>query len=293
MKPEPVVILAAPHSDAARVAAMLGAHPRAFPLPHLHLFHCDTVAELLDLFAHTSERAGDGLLRAVAALFGDGQTDRGVATARDFLERRGDWSTVALFHALTDAIAPRVAVCHDTSAPLRITELDRWSEAAPNAAYVHLMRHPVAFDQHARADCRERLYLPPDYTDHADGQVQLDPQLLWYRVQQTLTTHIDADNGAFQLRLEDLHADARATLSSVCEWLGWSRREADLAAMLRPERTPFAMRGPDAAPFGLDQAFLSASDFAAPLGATPRTGVLARSGLAPDVVRVARSYGYD
>lgn len=294
MTPEPVVILAAPYSDAARVAAMLGAHPRAFPLPHLRLFHCETVAELLDLFSHTSERAGDGLLRAITTLFCGGQTEAGIAAARQFLERRGDWSTAALFHAITDAVAPRVAVCHDTAAPLRITELDRWFEAAPHAAYVHLVRHPATFDRIARADCRERLYLPPDYCDHAHGQPQLDPQLLWFRVQQTLAMYLGDDGRAcWHLRLEDLLADAHGQLSALCGWLGWPRRESDLIAMLHPERTPFAMRGPDAAPSGLDDAFLRAPEFTAPLGARTRTGTLAQSGLVDDVVRAARRQGYD
>lgn len=293
MKPEPVVVLAAPHSDAARVAAMLGRHRRALPLPHLQLFHCETVGELLDLYERTQTRVADGLLRAVAALFCGGQTDAGVAAARRFLRRRGGWSTPALLDAITDAVAPRIAVFHDTAAPLQPVALDRWFRAAPDAAYLHLIRHPLAFDTAARAWCRDQLYVPPDYCDHAGDEPWLDPQLLWYRVQLTLARELDPrTQRVLRLRVEDLGHDATARLTELCEWLGWSPDAPSLEAMRHPEFGPFAGRGPQAAPEGLCRTFLDDPTFTPAVHERAQAGVLDHSQLAAEVTSMGRRLGY-
>jgi hypothetical protein len=294
MIPSPVIVLSSPHAEAARVAAMLGAHPRAMPLPELRLFHTDRVHDLMVMFERAGQRPGDGLLRAVAELCCDGQTDEGIIQARQYLERRAEWSTSELLMALLQKVSPKVAVLHDTAAPMRVSELDRWFEALPSAHYIHLRRHPVHFIDAAQREVGGRLNVPPDYKDHAGAYPRIEPQLLWYRVHHTLArelpTHGDAQ--LHELRLEDLCARPRPTLEALCDALGWSADEAAIEAMLHPERTRFARRGPITAPQGLEASFINEPCFHPSLAEMHRDGLVSASGLAQEVVALAARYGY-
>lgn len=294
MHANPVVILAAPHSEAARVAAMLGRHPRAYHLPELRLFYCDSIGELLSLFEHTGERVADGLLRALAQIFFGGQTDAGITGAQRYLRRRADWSTAALFHAICEAVAPRVPVLHDCCAPMRVTELDRWFDAAPQARFIHLVRHPLGFSQAANEQLSTRVYYPPDYADSYDGHHRLDPQLLWYRVNDTLTRELNAreDSHEYQLVLETLLRDAPAELSSLCAWLQWEANSNTTELMLHPEQSAFSVPGPLSAPKGIDSTFLESPEFSAPLSLGATISHLQYAGFAQEVISAASAYGY-
>jgi len=297
VKPEPVVVFGTPHSQAAHVGALLGGHPRALALPDVRLFSCEHVGDLLALYTHGDERGLDGLLRAVAYLFCGGQQDQHIVDARRFLHHRSAWSTAALLDLITDRVAPRVAVFHDITAPLHIVELDRWLAAAPGAAFLHLLRHPVVFSGAAERAINERLYIPPDYSDHS-GHPRLAPQLLWFRVHDTLEREFETHDSAAppaayrQVRLEELQGALGATLESLCQWLGWQHDDAILRDMCDTRRTPFAGRGPDSAPAGAESDFLNQPEFMSPLGARADTGRLAQSSLAPEIIARARSYGY-
>lgn len=294
MKPEPVVVFATPHSQAAHVAALLGGHPNALMLPELQLFSCERVGDRLALSTHGDDRGDDGLLRAIAYLFHGGQQEQHIAGARRFLERRRDWSTSALLDLITDKVAPRVAVLPDITAPLHIVELDRWLSAAPDASLVHLLRHPVEFAAAAEQAIAERLYIPPDYSDHS-GHPRLAPELMWFRVHDTLERELDRDANTTRyrrLRLEDLHSALEPALKALCQWLGWRIDAPTIHAMTRTEATPFAGRGPANAPAGAEPGFLDHPWFESPLGARANTGRLARAGLAAEITERARTYGY-
>ena len=214
MTPAPLVILAPPHSEAAAVAAMLGNHPGAIALPELHLLHTSRVADLLQLYARASNRLADGLLRCIAQLCCEGQSEAGIAQAQAFLRRRAEWSTTALLQQIVAGWAPRRVVLHDTSAALRVTDLDRYFEALPWAAFLHLQRHPLHFAHAALAHLDARIDIPPDYKDHGSPYPRLEPQLMWYRVHHTLRRELAArrEEGARtrSLRLEDLFATPEA-----------------------------------------------------------------------------------
>lgn len=290
MKPEPVVVLATPHSQAAHVAALIGGHPRAFALPEMRLFAAERVSELLALSAHGDARGNDGLLRAVAYLFHGGQSAADIDHARRFLERRADWSTAALFELITDRLAPRTAVFHDLSAPLHIIELDRWRATAAGAAFIHLMRHPVTFVEAATRVMRERLYIPPDYSDHT-GHPQLRPEVLWFRVHDTLERELGTPR-CRRLRLEDLQAALDDELGALCRWLGWADDATAVHRMSRTAAAPFGGPGPRNAPGGAEADFLSAPRFVTPLGARADSGHLRPSPLSADVTRRAQRFGY-
>lgn len=293
MTPAPVVILSAPHSQAAHVAAVLGSHPRAFTLPDLRLFDCERVNERLALAEHGDTRANDGLLRAVALLFCGGQGKAHIRQARRMLDHRREWRCRDLLAWIADRIAPRTAVIHDTSAPLHIVALDRWRDEVPDAAFIHLLRHPLDFVQAARRFIDDRLHIPPDYSNHA-GTPRIDPQLLWYRVHDTLEREMAAGhfNRHYRLHLEALQGQFDATVIALCRWLGWSHDADARRAMTRTGDIPFASPGPINAPAGMAADFLAMPWFVTPLGTRVDNPRMAGSALYPDVVDKARTFGY-
>lgn len=295
MTPEPVVVLSAPHSQAAHVATLLGGHPRALALPEIRLFSCESVGELLTLPKHGDARCNDGLLRAIAYLFFGGQQDKHIAAAQRFLEHRQDWQTSTLLGSIMERVAPRVAVLHDISAPMHIVELDRWFTATPGATFLHLLRHPATFSDTAEQVIHERLHIPPDYSDHA-GHPRLAPHLLWYRVHDTLQRELASGGNAVftrQLKLEDLQKALIPTLRGLCRWLGWHHDAETIKAMTRTFASPFAGPGPESAPAGAERGFLSQPEFTAPLGARAHSDRLRQSGMPGDILELARAFGYD
>lgn len=296
MTPAPLVILSAPHSEAATVAAALGNHPGAIALPELHLLHSSRVADLLQLYARATNRLADGLLRCIAELYCDGQSDAGITQAENFLKRRAEWSTTALLQQIVADWAPRRVVLHDTSAALRITDLDRYFEALPWAAFLHLQRHPLHFVHAARTHVDARLNIPPDYQDHGSPHPRLEPQLMWLRVHETLSRELAARGeqsmrtGA--LRLEDLYADPEAALRDLCAWLGWRCDATVVAAMLAPPRGLFCARGPQAAPGGFERPPDPQTPFVAPLAERHRTIPGAEASLATETGQLAEQLGY-
>lgn len=294
MTPEPVVVLSAPHSQAAHVAALLGGHPRALALPEMRLFSCDSVEELLTLPEHGNYRCNDGLLRAIAFLFYGGQQPRHITAAQRFLEHRRDWRTSVLLEHILDRVAPRVTVLHDITAPLHIVELDRWFAATPSATFLHLLRHPVTFSEAAKQALQERLHIPPDYSDHS-GYPQLAPHLLWFRVHDTLRRELTSENNTVfsrQLRLEDWQQSPHSMLNKLCRWLGWHHDDKTIEAMTRTFETPFAGYGPENAPTGAEATFLENPEFTVPLGARAQSGRLAQSRMPQDIIELAREIGY-
>lgn len=294
MRPAPVVILAAPHSQAAHVAAVLGGHPRAFALPDLRLFETEGVNERLALAKHGDTRANDGLLRAVAYLFCGGQTDVHIRQAERMLEHRREWPCRDLLEWILERIAPKTAVIYDTSAPMRITHLDRWADEMPDAAFIHLLCHPLEFVDSAERIIRDRLYIPPDYSNHA-GTPRLDPQLLWYRIQDTLTREMATGHFGqpYQLHLEALQGAFDDTIIALCRWLGWSHDAEARRMMTRTGDMPFAEPGPVNAPSGMDPDFLAMPWFTSPLGRRVNEArITEASGLYPEIADKARAFGY-
>lgn len=293
MTPAPVVILSAPHSQAAHVTAVLGSHPRAFALPDLRIFDCERVNERLALANHGDTRANDGLLRAVAQLFCGGQGRTHIRQARRMLDHRREWRCRDLLAWIVDRIAPQTAVIYDTSAPLHIVPLDRWRDEAPDAAFVHLLRHPVDFVQAAQRFINDRLYVPPDYSNHA-GPPRLDPQLLWYRVHDTLEREMASGdfNQHQRLHLEALQGQFDTTVIALCRWLGWSHDADARRAMTRTGDIAFAHRGPVNAPEGMERDFLAMPWLVTPLGTRVDTPKMANAGLYADVINKACAFGY-
>ena len=298
--PAPVWLLAAPSSGASWVAACLGRHPQICAVPELHLFMAAEVGGLLDIFDIGQGGHSHGLLRALAVLEFGGQTDEGVALARDWLEQRRDMPTAEVALHLAARAAPRRLLVPDSESALRPMDLQRLATQLPSCALIHLVRHP--WDQGCLLDAwaRSRLFVPQDFKDHGFRPAQVDPQIPWLRCNRNLGELLGRlpPDAARRLRCEDVEHDEVGALSEICAWLGLSIDPADLAPMAEPEGWNFAGYGPATAPHGLEAEVLEPiADKVKELAAATSLDLAppwqpGDGGFDPAVRELARRYGY-
>lgn len=247
----PVWLLGAPFSGTCWLAGILGSHPQLYATPQLHLSLADDVADLLDVFAASQADHGDGLLRTVAELAGGGQTDAGIAAARDWLQQRRALDIPALLAELAAIVAPRRLVIPEAEGPLRNYELQRLLRLAPQAPIVHVTRHPWTQGRLMAAWYVERLFVPIDYRDYGQDPPQVEPQIPWLRAQMNLGA-IAAQAPMQRVSVEALDRDLQATLTPLLQWLGVDAGADALEPMGDPSRWAYAGPGPDSAPGGLE-----------------------------------------
>jgi len=295
----PLLIVAPPGAHASRLAAMLGQHRSAQDLPELNLFMAATLGGLGEISALSDGLTSHGLRRAVAALHCGGQTDDGIAAAGRWLERRADWTGAWMLSDLAQALAPKVLVTAETSVGWRPDFIDRLLDDLPDVRLLHLVEHPRRWCRDTARALDGRLFIAPDYKDYAVNPPALDPQLAWFRVHANLAAAgALLPNAHYRvLRLEDLLTRPDATLGDLCEWLGWPAYPDELQAMQQPERSPFALLGPDAALYGADEGFLADPAFARRLRLPeqldgPLEWRADGQGFAPEVLAIASRYGY-
>lgn len=290
----PLFVLAPPFCGASFVAGCLGRHPQLYAVPELCLMMADELGELLEIFRLSQGPQADGLLRAIAQLEFGAQHDEAVAAAREWLAQRADWTTLRLLDEIAARVAPRRLVVPDTEAPLRPLDLRRLRRAWPDAGILHLTRHPWTQGCLLDAWTRDRLFVPPDFKDHAFIPAVVDPQVPWLRCNRNVETAFG--DGAARLRVEDIELPDDAALLRLCELAGVS---GDAFATMRDaERWIYAGFGPGAAPYGLEADVLEAfgddvleravaTSLDAPLPWRPDG-----AGFDPQVVEIARRYGY-
>lgn len=295
----PLLIATPPGTPAALLAAMLGRHPQAAHLPELNLFIAPTLEGLLELADLAGGTPAHGLLRAVAALYCDGQTDAGVAAARRWLERRADWSGAALLAEFAQRLAPRLLVSADSTVGWRPEYLDRLFAGSPDTSVLHLVSHPRPYGRAVAAELEGKLFVAPDFKDYAVTPPAIDPQLPWHRVHSNLEAALDylPDAQYRRVRVEDWQATPERLLEELCAWLGVEFTPAAAAAMLQPELGPFSGYGPSTAATGADAAFLADPRFVRRLHEResldgPLEWRDGSRGFAPDVLRLAARYGY-
>lgn len=288
--PAPIFILAAPFSGASSLAALLSGHPQLYALPELNLFMADRVGELLEIFRIGQGTHADGLLRALAQLESGAQEDAGIERARAWLEQRADWRCGAVIEHLAQRVAPRRLVIPDSESPLRPMDLRRLREQCPGATLLHLTRHPYTQGLLHAHWLDGRLFVAPDFKDHATRPPQIDPQIGWLRCMLNITR---AAPDALQLRSEDFADDEVRATAALCAQLGLPP-----APLRAPEDWDFAGYGPPLAPYGLEAEVLEAlppalvehartqARLAAPL--PWRAG----QGFAREVIEAARGCGY-
>ena len=262
LRGEPVFILAPPRSFTSLVSTMLGQHPRMYGFPELNLF----MAETLDEFWRGVDNDGGrkstfwpvmrhGLLRTVAQLYAGEQTIDGVALAYRWIRVRARHSTGEVFQELLTKIDPLIAVEKSPGYLRRRLYLDRLLEAAPQARFIHLLRHP-------RGQCASVLkarggklmLMMLNAIDQSGGMAVIEPQILWHDANVLVMEFLNELPREQWLRVqgERVLADPDTELTRICQWLGLPCGPRDLAAMKTPEQSPYAHVGPINARLGND-----------------------------------------
>jgi Sulfotransferase family len=272
--------------------AMLGQHPELYGFPELKLFAYDSVGQLLDAPPRLPSRHKDGrpphpapgLPRAIAQVVFGGQDAQSLAAARAWLAERRHWSTRDVLAVLLDMVAPLVGVekspetNFDPEGPCRAL---LWY---PTARFIHLVRHPVSFQQSL-----QRALLLPDHPDVC--------------ARAWLSTHrrIDAFCAALPasqttlVRAEDALSASDSCLSAIARFLGVSADEAALDQMRHPEGSQYSVGvGGELAGYW-DPGFLASPELRRPvipagLHAPSHWGV--PESLDQEIVELALSYGY-
>lgn len=264
---EPIFILAAPRSFSSLVAAMVGQHPALYGVPELNLFQCATIEEFNSGHAAEGGRKSPfwksmrhGLLRAVAQLYGGEQTLETVAMAERWLRTREMMTGAEVFQELAEKVAP-LRIVEKSPGVLRHREyLDRMRDAYPRAKFIHLVRHPIPQGQSVlKAKGGVGVLMALGSVDTRPVIAELEPQLAWYNAQVQILSFLDTlpEDQVLTLRGEDLLNDLDPMLAALCRWLGISDAPDAIAAMKRPEASPYSCMGPANASLGNDVNFLN------------------------------------
>ena len=300
----PVFLLGPGRSFTTVIAAMLGQHPELYGFPELNLPVANTVGGWLKYTEQPTMRwLRQGLLRALAEVESGSQTDDSVADVEAWLDAHRSMAMTDLVDEIRQAVAPKRVVeksPHIISNPAHLARLAR---VAPDALYLHVTRHPFTscrsmartdwFSLALRTGSRESY-------DRSTRPPVFDPQLHWHGSHERIMTFLAGIPPERQRRVrgEDVLAKPEELLIQLCEWIGVSTEPEAIEEMLHPESSPFAMPGPDAAPFGTDPAFLESpalrafSPPEAPLsGRVPWRGD--GRGFMPKVREFAKAFGYE
>ncbi|MGQ0697440.1 MAG: sulfotransferase [Panacagrimonas sp.] len=252
--PAPVFLLAAPFCGVSHLAAQLGCHPQLVALPELNLFMGDRIGEILEIAELSQSAQMDGLLRAIAQIEFDEQTDDTIAAARQWLEQRRDLATGALIHHLAGRVAPLRLVIPDTGSSMRPMDLRRLARQIPDAKFLHIVRHPWTQGCLLAAWARDRLFVPPDYKDFSFDPPEVDPQIPWLRA----NCNVDAlmrelpESRARRVQIEMVESSFDDAAVTLCTWLEVASGQAELDAMKSSEAWEFSGFGPGTAPYGLE-----------------------------------------
>jgi hypothetical protein len=318
LKPkEPVFILAPNGSKGSVLAAALGRHPRLFAAPHLNMLAFQTARQLLRFAKSPRDIHSHGLLRLLSSLLVAEQSIEGIQAARRWLARHGKIETPAVYRMLTTWLHPKRLVEYSPLYTYHRRVLERAVAAAPNATFIHLVRHPTATAielAHAAAQTVDAVvgrFTNEDHNEPCLDIIELvdnaivwqdepvfDPQFLWYRAHSSIAAVL-ADlprSRVMRVRTEDLLADPAETLASICRRLRLPVTSEVLTDMLRIKDDVFARPGPFGASRGSDWDLTVASTFPQPdppaslRGSLPwRTDGL---GYRPEVIELAEQFGY-
>lgn len=261
----PILVLAAPGVPGQTLAAALGRNPAAYDLPET-LLELEPVLDGL-LREMTGLRGGQihGLLRALGQLLAGEQSIAAVEMARRWLMRRRHLPTLHVARQLAALVAPRRLVRPVTAALFDPAAAERLQAAYPGAALVHLTMDPAAQATAVMAQAGGAAALLAGAVDRSDGTARPDPQTL-RRLAEEGAARIGA---AHRLALEALLAAPEAALGNLARALGLPAGAGAVAAMLRPEASPFTGPGPFGAHLGGDIRSLAALGTPAALTLAP------------------------
>jgi glyoxylase-like metal-dependent hydrolase (beta-lactamase superfamily II) len=306
----PVIILAAPRSFTSVVCAMLGQHPQMYGMPELHLFGSETVSEWFELCQKEPFPRAHGLLRAVAQLCFDEQTEESIRRARGWLRARSYFTTGDLLRTLATKVYPATIVDKSPGIAWKPEWLKRALRMFPRAKFIHLVRHPVGQGESIIKYIKIRAQngpIPPSHwllnfawygRWHKVGN-EADPQYGWQGLNSNIRNFL-RDVPEHQQRLvrgEDLLLAPNETFRPILEWLELRSDVRALDRINHPEDSPYAFFGPPGAEYGNDILFLkdpvlrrvSSSNYKLE---DPVSWLSNGGTLAPGVINLAKQFGY-
>jgi hypothetical protein len=241
----PIFVLAPPRSYSSVVTTMIGRHPELADLPELKLFGYRTLGELeATLPLYWRERGfthrSPGLVRAVAQFLFGGQDVDAIEGARKWLAQRGGWGVAHVLDALLEQLTPRRGVEKSPENVATDAALQRLVRAYPNARYIHLTRHPVS-TQASMVEHRNRLL--PAHPLEGQPMAGVAAWLDVHRRIERFLARIPSER-SIRIRAEDVLNDTDAQLAAIARWLGLRADGPAIAAMRRPQDSPFACFGP-------------------------------------------------
>jgi Sulfotransferase family len=308
---DPLIILSPGRSFGTAVCAMLAQHPRLYGLMETQLFARDTLSTWWEDFGTNAH--SHGLLRSVAAMVFGEQTPKAVNGAKRWLWKRVEHRTASIFEELTGVIFPLIPIDNSPIITFRAEHMERVLESFPEARFLHLTRHPVAYGQSLlRFFQASASHRPPNQTAallrnsesiffglNDSESSTLDPQDPWYIRHSGIVSFTSRLSAAqhMRIRVEDLAVESADTLRAIAAWMGVCGEYSSVDKMMHPERWPFAAIGPWNARLGGDQEFLRSPTVPADSGDgyTVEGPVPWREDAAEfkeEVRRLAREFGY-
>jgi hypothetical protein len=117
---------------------MAGEHPQMYGVYEPHLGPARTLAHWWRMCDAASFGMADGLLRVVAVLRFEGQTEYAVECARGWLRRRLHWTSGHMIETLARFLAPRILVEKSPSILYRIEYMRRAVKFSRKPAFCSL-----------------------------------------------------------------------------------------------------------------------------------------------------------
>ena len=288
-----LVILTPPRSFSSVVGAMIGQHPDMYGMPETNMFTSDTVQAMIAGYNRAGDQARHGLLRILAQLHDGEQTVESIDRAQQWLHERSGWSIKRLCDHIRELVEPKIIVEKSPRLVSRVMHLRRIYDMYPDALFLHLTRHP-------RSMALSQLNIT-SRNDEWNGRLdssKIQPQKWWEQWQRNITefTSILAEGQCMRIKGEELLSDPDIYLPQIAEWLGVRTDSEAIAAMKRPEDSPYACMGPENALYGNDVNFLQNPKL--------RTGKIEEPSLigplewspdqafSPAVISLARQFGY-
>ena len=257
---QPVFILCPGRSFSSVVCAAIGQHPEMFGLPEVNLFVRPDLGSLIDLDVPFVGLPNIliGLRRAIAELEFGGQTEETVRQANRWMAERRDWTGAQVFEALREMAGGR-ALVDKTPTNSQNKPLQALHQAYPDAFYLHLARHPRAT---ARSRAQATSQRKQSFAIASRGAGEADLEKLWVGRHASLVAfgHSLRPEQYMYLKGELFLEDPESILRQICEWVGVSTDPDAIAAMMRPEESPFASYGPENAKLGNNAGFIEAPE---------------------------------
>jgi hypothetical protein len=253
-----IIMLSPPRSFSSVVSAMLGRHPQLYGVPELNLFVAKTMGGWYVL--HTQHRnrpsATHGLLRVLAQLHEERQTEQSIENAWQWLAARTDWTTQRMWQYLSDLVYPKVLIDKSPITSMRSRFMEQALDLIPHAYFIHLTRHPIQMSksfQENRERFQKKILGREAGTDDA-----YTPLEFWHHSHKTIMDFTSKlpEGQSIRVQGEKILEENDKYLAQLAEWLGLRSDEEALYAMKHPELSAYSCVGPSNARYGNDLKFL-------------------------------------